>query len=84
VNDRLRYVAVEEISELPEVPRTRVSDAIGVPEAGRLVETQHSTPKRFRAVPDDAAVETLRSAYEDRNRRAPANVGRDRRRRGES
>jgi sugar-specific transcriptional regulator TrmB len=63
---RLPQGTAKEISELSEVPRTRVYDAIGVLEAKGLVETQHSNPKRFRAVPDDEAVETLRSAYEDR------------------
>jgi sugar-specific transcriptional regulator TrmB len=55
-----------EISETSEVPRTRVYDAIRVLEAKGLVETQHTNPKQFRAVPIDEAVETLRAEYEER------------------
>ncbi|MFB6101231.1 MAG: TrmB family transcriptional regulator [Haloplanus sp.] len=55
-----------EISETSDVPRTRVYDAIRVLGSKGLVETQHSNPKRFRAVPIDEAVETLRTEYEDR------------------
>jgi sugar-specific transcriptional regulator TrmB len=56
----------KEVSETSEVPRTRVYDAIDVLESRGLVETQHSSPKLFRAVPVDEAVETLRQEYETR------------------
>ncbi|WP_251342889.1 TrmB family transcriptional regulator [Haloplanus halophilus] len=56
----------KEISETSEVPRTRVYDAVGVLESRGLVETQHSSPKQFRAIPIDEAVQTLRAAYETR------------------
>jgi sugar-specific transcriptional regulator TrmB len=54
------------LSEMTEVPRTRVYDAIRVLEAQGLVEIQHSSPQRFRAVSLDEATETLRDQYEDR------------------
>ena len=54
----------KDISEMSQVPRTRVYDAIEVLETTGLVEVQHSSPKQFRAVPVDEAVETIRSEYE--------------------
>ena len=55
-----------EISDTSEVPRTRVYDAIGVLESKGLVETQHTNPQVFRAVPIEEAVETLKREYVDR------------------
>jgi sugar-specific transcriptional regulator TrmB len=63
---RLPQGTAKEISEISEVPRTRVYDAIRVLESKGLVETQHSNPQQFRAVAVDRAVEMLRSEYEDR------------------
>ncbi|WP_158058205.1 TrmB family transcriptional regulator [Halorussus halophilus] len=55
-----------EISELADVPRTRVYDA-GEQLASRgLVEVRHSNPKRYRAIPIGDAVEILRSRYDAR------------------
>lgn len=56
----------KQLSETTEVPRTRVYDAIRVLEAQGLVEIQHSSPQRFRAVSLDEATSTLRDQYEDR------------------
>lgn len=56
----------KQISEISEVPRTRVYDAIRVLEAQGLVEVQHADPKRFRAVTVEEAAGTLRRKYEDR------------------
>ncbi|MDS0296138.1 TrmB family transcriptional regulator [Halogeometricum luteum] len=56
----------KQISEISEVPRTRVYDAVRVLETKGLVEIQHSNPQRFRAVPIEEAAETLRSEYESR------------------
>jgi len=55
-----------ELSELTEVPRTRVYDAIRILEAQGLVEIPHSSPQQFRAVPLEEATETLRDQYEER------------------
>jgi sugar-specific transcriptional regulator TrmB len=56
----------KEISDMSEVPRTRVYDAIRVLEAQGLVEVQHSSPQRFRAVGVGEAMSTLRQKYEGR------------------
>lgn len=63
---RLKTGTAKRLSELTEVPRTRVYDAIRVLEAQGLVEIQHSSPQRFRAVSLEEATETLRDQYEDR------------------
>ncbi|CQH63451.1 TrmB family transcription regulator (plasmid) [Halobacterium hubeiense] len=63
---QLDFGTAKKLSELTEVPRTRVYDAIRVLEAQGLVEIQHSSPQRFRAVPLDEATETLRDQYEAR------------------
>jgi sugar-specific transcriptional regulator TrmB len=63
---RLHTGTAKQLSEMTEVPRTRVYDAIRVLEAQGLVEIQHSSPQQFRAVPLDEASETLRDQYEDR------------------
>ena len=59
----------KQLSEITDVPRTRVYDAIRVLEAQGLVAIQHSSPQRFRAVPLAEATETLREQYEARVQR---------------
>ncbi|WP_254544879.1 TrmB family transcriptional regulator [Halomarina pelagica] len=63
---RLRSGTAKQLSEMTEVPRTRVYDAIRMLEAQGLVEIQHSSPQQFRAVPLEEATETLRDQYEAR------------------
>jgi sugar-specific transcriptional regulator TrmB len=63
---RLNTGTAKKLSELTEVPRTRVYDAIRVLEAQGLVEIQHSSPQQFRAVSLEEATETLRDQYEER------------------
>ena len=63
---RLSTGTAKQLSETTEVPRTRVYDAIRVLEAQGLVEIQHSSPQRFRAVSLEEAAETLRDQYESR------------------
>jgi predicted transcriptional regulator len=63
---RLSTGTAKQLSEITDVPRTRVYDAIRVLEAQGLVEIQHSSPKEFRAVPIGEAVETLHDQYDDR------------------
>src|SRR6056297_4042684 len=63
---RLKTGTAKKLSELTEVPRTRIYDAIRVLEAQGLVEIQHSSPQRFRAVSLEEATETLRDQYEAR------------------
>jgi len=63
---RLSTGTAKQLSEITDVPRTRVYDAIRILEAQGLVEIQHSSPQRFRAVPLEEATETLRDQYEAR------------------
>ena len=63
---RLSAGTAKQLSEVTEVPRTRIYDAIRVLEAQGLVEIQHSSPKQFRAVPLEEALDTLRDQYQDR------------------
>lgn len=63
---RLSTGTAKQLSEVTDVPRTRVYDAIRVLEAQGLVEIQHSSPQQFRAVPLAEATETLRDQYENR------------------
>ena len=63
---RLTTGTAKQLSDATEVPRTRVYDAIRVLEAQGLVEVQHSSPQRFRAVPIEEATETLRDQYDTR------------------
>lgn len=56
----------KEIHEISDVPRTRVYDAIRVLESQGLVEVQHSSPQRFRAVDIEEATRTLRQKYSSR------------------
>lgn len=63
---RLPKGTAKEISEISEVPRTRVYDAVRVLETKGLVEVQHSNPQQFRAVSVDEAVNTLRDEYRSR------------------
>ncbi|WP_121822607.1 TrmB family transcriptional regulator [Halostella salina] len=63
---RMETGTAKQLSEVVEVPRTRIYDAIRVLEAQGLVEVQHTSPQRFRAVPLEEAAETLRTQYESR------------------
>lgn len=56
----------KEVSEISEVPRTRVYDAVKVLETKGLVEIQHSNPQKFRSVSIDEAIGVLRTEYETR------------------
>lgn len=63
---RLDTGTAKKLSEITEVPRTRVYDAVRVLEAQGLVEVQHSSPQEFRAVTLEEATETLKDQYENR------------------
>ena len=63
---RVSRATAKDISSISEVPRTRVYDATRVLDSKGLIETQHSSPQQFRAVPIDEAVETLRHEYDSR------------------
>jgi sugar-specific transcriptional regulator TrmB len=72
---RLPEGTAKELSEITEVPRTRVYDAVRVLEAQGLVEVQHTSPQQFRAVPLKEAMETLRERYESRVERLADSLG---------
>jgi sugar-specific transcriptional regulator TrmB len=55
-----------EISEVADVPRTRVYDATEALAEQGFIEVQHTNPQRFRAIPLTEAVRTLREQYEAR------------------
>lgn len=59
----------KQLSEITDVPRTRVYDAIRILEAQGLVEIHHSSPQEFRAVSVTEAADTLRDQYEERVQR---------------
>ncbi|WP_411964820.1 TrmB family transcriptional regulator [Haloferax sp. YSMS24] len=63
---RMATGTAKQLSEITDVPRTRIYDAIRVLEAQGFVEIQHSSPQRFRAVPLSEATETLRDQYDSR------------------
>lgn len=63
---RMSRGTAKELSEITDVPRTRVYDAIRVLEAEGLVEIQHSSPQRFRAVPLDEAASTIETKFDSR------------------
>jgi sugar-specific transcriptional regulator TrmB len=63
---RIETGTAKRLSEMTEVPRTRVYDAIRVLEAQGLVQIQPSSPQQFRAVPLEEATQTLRDQYEAR------------------
>jgi len=55
----------KDVSEIVDIPRTRIYDiAEGLRERG-LVEIQDATPRRFRAVSTDVAVKRLQQRYHD-------------------
>lgn len=63
---RLPQGTAKEVSEISDVPRTRVYDAVRVLESKGLVELQHSSPQQFRSVSVDEAVRTLKEEYDSR------------------
>lgn len=66
---RLSEGTAKRISEVSDVPRTRVYDAIRVLETKGLVEVQHTNPKVFRAISIEEAVENLLDTFESRTAR---------------
>jgi len=63
---RVPMSTAKRVSELSEVPRPRVYDAIRILEARGLVEVEHSSPKKFRAIPLEEAMKVLQERYDDR------------------
>lgn len=63
---RLPQGTAKDVSDISDVPRTRVYDATRVLETKGLVEVQHSNPQQFRAVDVGEAIATLDREYESR------------------
>lgn len=63
---RLPSGTAKEISDTAEVPRTRVYDAVGILESEGLVEIQHGSPQRFRALSIDEVISILSDRYSSR------------------
>ncbi len=55
-----------DVSEQIDVPRTRVYEAVRSLESAGLVEIQHSSPQRFRAIPISEAIEILNERHHAR------------------
>lgn len=63
---RVRRATAKEISDISDVPRTRVYDAVDQLQSYGLVDIQHSNPQQFRAIPVDEAVSLLRRQFDRR------------------
>lgn len=61
---RLSTGTAKDISQVTDIPRTRVYDAMEDLLEKGLVEVHYSTPKRYRAVPIEDAVAWFRHRYE--------------------
>lgn len=62
---RLDHGTAREVSEIADVPRTRVYDAMEGLENLGLVDIQYSTPKRFWAVSTETTGQKFRRTYND-------------------
>lgn len=63
---KIRSGTARDVSNHVDVPRTRVYEAVRSLESEGLVEIQHSSPQRFRAIPIPEAVEVLEDRYRTR------------------
>lgn len=63
---RMAHGTAKEISEVTDVPRTRVYDAIRVLEAKGLVQVQHASPRRYRAIDIEEASSIIAENYSSR------------------
>ena len=63
---RVPTAKAREIGEIADIPRTRVYDAVEHLSELGLVETQHASPKRFRAISVEEALEVLRGTYKQK------------------
>jgi len=63
---RVDTATAKRLSNITEVPRTRVYDAVRALESWGLVEIQHSSPQQYSAVPLEVAIGILRGRYKNR------------------
>lgn len=62
---RVGTATAREVSDLSDVPRSRVYDTLEALHERGLVDVQQSDPREYRAVSTDAAIRTLREQYAD-------------------
>jgi len=60
---RVEKASAKEVSDLSEVPRSRVYDAVERLHRRGLVDVQQSDPREYQALPRDEAVQVLRDEY---------------------
>jgi HTH-type transcriptional regulator, sugar sensing transcriptional regulator len=60
---RVRKASAKEVSDLSEVPRSRVYDALERLHRRGLVDVQQSDPRQYRALSKEAALDVLREGY---------------------
>lgn len=63
--NRVEQATAKEISELSDVPRSRVYDTVDKLHKRGLVDVQQSDPRRYRAVSKEQAFEKLRSSFDE-------------------
>lgn len=63
---RMDHGTAKELSDVTDVPRTRVYDAIEQLQTDGLVDVQQSSPKQFRAVSITEATALLRQRFDER------------------
>ncbi|GAA0672439.1 TrmB family transcriptional regulator [Natronoarchaeum mannanilyticum] len=68
---RVEKASAKEVSDLSEVPRSRVYDAVERLHRRGLVDVQQSDPREFRALSQEKALQVLRDQHEE----TLANVG---------
>lgn len=63
---RIPQGTAKDLSDLTDVPRTRVYDAVEQLQAEGLVDVQHGSPQQFRAIPIPDAIALLRQRFNER------------------
>lgn len=62
---RVEKASAKEVSDLSDVPRSRVYDAVDRLHRRGLVDVQQSDPREFRALSEEKALQVLRDQYEE-------------------
>lgn len=72
---RITQGTAKEISQVADVPRSRVYDTVERLHARGLVDVQQSEPRQFRAVPKEEALDLLRQTYDESIEKADDALG---------
>lgn len=62
---RVEKASAKEVSDLSDVPRSRVYDAVDRLHRRGLVDIQQSDPRKFRALPQEKTIQVLRDQYDE-------------------